>query len=95
MLAMRMRHCLKIVKMRIFFWSVFSCIRTEYRKITTRKNSVFRQFSCSASFPELLILEDSTSLQLIYFLTIITFCFVECIFSVNRDTMNQLSQSVN
>ena len=32
------------------FWSVFSCIRTEYRKIRTRKNSVFGQFSCSVKF---------------------------------------------
>ena len=31
-----------------FFWSVFSCIRTEYRKIRTRKNSVFGHFLRSA-----------------------------------------------
>ena len=29
------------------FWSVFSCIRTEYRKIRTRNNSVFGHFSRS------------------------------------------------
>ena len=46
------KHCVKTVQMRIFFWSVFFCIRTEYgdfsvnlhiqseyRKIWTRKNS--------------------------------------------------------
>ena len=39
-----------------FFWSVFSLIRTEYRihsecrKIRTKKNSVFRQSSCSEWF---------------------------------------------
>ena len=27
-----------------FFWSVFSCVRTEYRKIQTRKNSLFGHF---------------------------------------------------
>ena len=29
------------------FWAVFSCIQSEYRKIRTRKNSVFGHFSCS------------------------------------------------
>ena len=53
-----MRHCVKSVEIRSFFWSVFSCIRTEYgvysvnlriqskyRKIRTRKISVFGHFS--------------------------------------------------
>ena len=30
----------KVPNYGVFFWSVFSCIRTEYRKIRTRKNSV-------------------------------------------------------
>ena len=38
---------MKIVQIRSFFWSVFSCIRTDYRKIRTRKNSVFGHFSRS------------------------------------------------
>ena len=38
---------MKSVQIRSFFWSVFSCIRTEYRKIKTRKNSMFGRFSCS------------------------------------------------
>ena len=52
-------HCVKSVQIRSFFWSVFSCIRTEYRdllrkspysvseyrKIRTRKNSTFGHFS--------------------------------------------------
>ena len=52
-------HCAKNVQIRSFFWSIFSCIRTEYRKIRTRKNSIFglfsrsdtlsRNFSCSKS----------------------------------------------
>ena len=37
----------KSVQIRNFFWHVFSYIRTEYRKIWTRKNSVFRHFSRS------------------------------------------------
>ena len=40
-------HCVKSVQIRSFFWSVFSCIRTEYRKIRTRKNSVLGHFSRS------------------------------------------------
>ena len=35
------KHCVKIVQIRNTFWSVFSCIRTEYWKIRTRKYSVF------------------------------------------------------
>ena len=40
-------HCVKITQIRSCFWSVFSCIRTEYRKIQTRNNSVFGKFSRS------------------------------------------------
>ena len=32
-------HCVKIVQIRIFFWSVFSCFRTEYRDL--RSNSTY------------------------------------------------------
>ena len=39
-----MRHCVKSVQILSFFWSLFSCIRTEYRKIRTRKNTVFGHF---------------------------------------------------
>ena len=35
----------KSVQIRIYFWSVFSCIPTEYRKIRIRNNSVFGHFS--------------------------------------------------
>ena len=50
------KHCVKSVQIRSYFWSVFSCIRTEYgdllnlriqseyRKIRTRNNSVFGRF---------------------------------------------------
>ena len=40
---------MKSVQIRSFFWSVFSCIQSEYGKIRTRKNSVFGHFSCSAN----------------------------------------------
>ena len=42
-------HCVKSVQIRSLFWSVLSCIRTEYRKILTRKNSVFGHFSHNVS----------------------------------------------
>ena len=35
-----------------FFWSLFLCIRTKYRKIRTRKNSVFGHFSRSVKTRE-------------------------------------------
>ena len=38
-------RCVKSVQIRSFLWYAFSCIRTEYRKIQTRKSSVFGQFS--------------------------------------------------
>ena len=41
-------HCVKSVQIRSYFWSVFSCIRTEYRKIRTKNNSVFGHFLRSA-----------------------------------------------
>ena len=47
-------HCVKIVQIRRYFWSIFSCIRTEYRKIQTRNNSVFGHFSRSVIGIELL-----------------------------------------
>ena len=37
-------YCVKNVQIQSFFWSVFSRIPSEYRKIWTRKNSVFRHF---------------------------------------------------
>ena len=40
-------HWVKSVQIRSFFWSIFSCIRTEYRKVRARKNSVFGHFSRS------------------------------------------------
>ena len=42
-------HCVKSVWMLSYFWSVFSCIRTECRKIRTRNNPVFGHPSGSDS----------------------------------------------
>ena len=41
---------METVQIRSFFSSVFSYIRTEYRKIRTRKHSLFRHFSHSVNF---------------------------------------------
>ena len=46
-------HCVKSAQTRSFFWSVFSCIQSKYRKIRTRKNSVFEHFSRSSSLFEM------------------------------------------
>ena len=43
-------YCVKVVQIRSLFWSVFSCIRTEYRKKRTKKNSVFGHFSFIENF---------------------------------------------
>ena len=53
-------HCVKSVQIRSFFWSVFSCVRTEYRDLllkslysfqvhenTDQKSSIFGHFSRS------------------------------------------------
>ena len=43
-------HWVKSLQIQSFFWSVFSCIWTEYRKIRARKNSVFGHFSRSGNW---------------------------------------------
>ena len=60
-------HCLKSAQIRSYFWSVFSCIRTEYgeilrilptqseyRKKRTRNKSVFGHFSRNPNTKKLL-----------------------------------------
>ena len=44
-------HCVKSVQIRSYFWSVFTCIWTEYREIRTRNNSVLGHFSRSVGYP--------------------------------------------
>ena len=43
-------HCVESVQIQSYFWFVFSCIRTECRKIRTRNNSVFGHFSRSVNY---------------------------------------------
>ena len=38
-------HCVKSVQIRRFFWSVFSCIQSKYRKLLTRKSSIGTLFT--------------------------------------------------
>ena len=42
-------HCVKSVQIRRFFWSVISCIRTEYRKKWTRKTPYLDTFHAVTS----------------------------------------------
>ena len=49
-------HCVKSVQIRSFSWFVFCCVRTEYRKIRTRKSSALVHFSCSEYFQYLSLL---------------------------------------
>ena len=39
-----LQHCVKSVQRRSLFWSVFSCIWTEYRKIRTRNTPYLDTF---------------------------------------------------
>ena len=48
------KHCVKSAQIQSFFWSDFSCIRTEYREIRARKNSVFGHFSHSEGKKDML-----------------------------------------
>ena len=75
-------HCVKSVQIRNFFWSAFCFIRTqsEYRKIRTRKNSVFGFFSRSAS---LLVIAQFRNCAEI-FATIVVVVVVVNLFSVGN-----------
>ena len=42
----------KSVQIRSFFWSVFSCIQSKYKKIRSKKISVFGHFSCSGNLSQ-------------------------------------------
>ena len=61
---------MKSGQIRSYFWSVFSCIRTEYRKIRTRNNSAFGHFSRSEcytmviSFPNLQTFSTNVNIPL-------------------------------
>ena len=47
-------HCVKSDQIRSFFQSIFSCIRTEHRKIRTRKNSLFGHLVSFSLFPTII-----------------------------------------
>ena len=49
-------HCVKSVQIRSYFWSVFSFIQSEYRKIGTRNNFAFGHFLRSDMRRELSLL---------------------------------------
>ena len=49
---------MKSVQIGSFFWSGFSCIQSKYRKIRTRKNSLFGNFSRSATMLKIPIMES-------------------------------------
>ena len=46
----KMLHCVKRVQIGSYFWFIFSCIQSEYRKIRTRNNCLFGHFPRSAPF---------------------------------------------
>ena len=50
--------CVKSVQIRSYFWSVFACIQSEYRKIRTKNDSVFGHFSGSVSLTKYLIYNE-------------------------------------
>ena len=76
-----LKHCVKIVQILSFFWSIFFrvnfFIQSKYRKIRTRKNSVFRNFSPSRVvidqyiklLPHLMISEYDAFAILVLYLT--------------------------
>ena len=76
-------HCLKSVQKRSFYWPLFSCIWTEFRKIRTRKKSAFGHFSRSvpstkvSSFEVVIIFSVTKFYR--YFWKIISsiFCFLK------------------
>ena len=43
------KHCVKSVQIRSYFWSVFFCIQSEQRKVWTKINYLFGHFSRSES----------------------------------------------
>ena len=53
-------HYVKNVQIRSFFWSMFFLVHSEYKKIWTRKNSVFGHFSRSEISTEYIDQSDGT-----------------------------------
>ena len=55
-------HCMKIVQIRSFFWSVFSYIQSDYRKIQTTKISVFEHFHVVGVLKDFLSISTNMSM---------------------------------
>ena len=53
-------HCVESVQIRSYFWSVFFCIQSKYRKTWTRNNSVFGHFSRSVCVQNNLVFHSIT-----------------------------------
>ena len=70
-------HCVKRVQIHSYFWFIFFCIWTEYRKIQTRNNSIFGQFSRSGClqeiFPLMITLKNFIHCSLLIYLKIVYF----------------------
>ena len=47
------KHCVESVQLWSFFWSVLSRTQIKYRKIQTRKNSIFVYFSRSENITKI------------------------------------------
>ena len=56
-------HCVKSVQIRSNFWSIFSCIQTEYRKIRTRNYSAFGHFSRSVRYSKIIKFYDDLNIS--------------------------------
>ena len=82
---------MKSVHIRNYFWSIFSCIQSEYREIRTRNNSVFGHFSRSAVIVEYIRL---------YVIIVGIYCYLEreiykCLtFYVNNFSYFEMSASL-
>ena len=61
----RSSAALKVSKYRVL-WSVFSCIQLKYRKIRTRKNSVFGHFLGSVLQKQKKIMLEKTCFQIVF-----------------------------
>ena len=84
-------HCVKSVQIRSYLWSVFSFIRTEYRKIRTRNNSVFGHFSRSVYFSVFILARVPPSSVLIMILSsLITNCLKYSSFPVVEFSLDRV-----
>ena len=85
-------HCVKSVQIRSFLWSVFSCIRTEYRKIRTRKNSVFKHFIGSDDF--VVKMKEDFTMKVLYCLIVTSLAITQLNFMLMGFVINQRRQQV-